>query len=406
MKFVILATPFFDDKTLHFLDATLDLPSVRVAVISQASEDDLPEPLRVRLADHVRVEDALDSGALTDAARHLADRFGPLHRLLAINEHIQVQAAEVRERLGVHGMRPEAAWNFRDKARMKSVLRAASVPCARHRLVTSVEDALDFADTTGFPLIVKPPSGAGAESTFRVESLVELVSALVANLPTPGNAVLLEEFIVGHEHSFETISLEGRPLWCSLTRYFPSPLEVVSTPWIQWCVVLPREVDDPRYDDIRRHGTRALSALGMDTGLSHMEWFRRRDGSIAVSEVGARPPGAQFCTIMSRAHDFDLYAAWARLMIEGEFDPPERRYAAGAAYLRGQGEGVVRAVHGLDEADRVLGGLVTDVSLPEIGKPHGKGYEGDGYVIIRHPETRVVEEALLKLVSMVRVELG
>ena len=70
-----------------------------------------------------------------------------------------------------------------------------------------------------------------------------------------------------------------------------------------------------------------------------MEWFRRPDGSIAISEVGARPPGSQFMTLMSYAHDTDLYAAWARLAVDGVFDPPQRSYACGGAYLRAQGSG-------------------------------------------------------------------
>jgi hypothetical protein len=47
----------------------------------------------------------------------------------------------------------------------------------------------------------------------------------------------------------------------------------------------------------------------------------------------------------SRAHDFDCPAAWARLMIFGEFEPPQRKYAAGAAYLRGQGQGRVKITY-------------------------------------------------------------
>jgi hypothetical protein len=103
-------------------------------------------------------------------------------------------------------------------------------------------------------------------------------------------------------------------------------------------VLLPR-IDDPRYDDIRRVAFAAFAALGMDTGLSHMEWFRRRDGGVLVSEVGARPPGAQITSLISWAHDVDFYRAWARLVVFEQFDPPERRYAAGCAYLRGQGRG-------------------------------------------------------------------
>jgi hypothetical protein len=144
----------------------------------------------------------------------------------------------------------------------------------------------------------------------------------------------------------------------------------------------------------------------MDTGLTHMEWFRRRDGSVAISEVGARPPGAQITTLVSRAHDINFLHAWARVMIYGEFDLPERRYAAGAAFLRGQGSGRVVAIHGLEQAGREVGELVTDVQLPEVGQTPTGSYEGEGYILLRHPETEVVKEALLRLISIVRVELG
>ena len=32
-------------------------------------------------------------------------------------------------------------------------------------------------------------------------------------------------------------------------------------------------------------------------------------GGIAISEAGARPPGAQFTTLISYAHDCDFYSA-------------------------------------------------------------------------------------------------
>jgi hypothetical protein len=171
-------------------------------------------------------------------------------------------------------------------------------------------------------------------------------------------------------------------------------------------VLLPREVDHPRYDDIRSVAARALAALGMGTGLSHMEWFRRTDGSVAVSEVGARPPGAQFTTLISYAHDVDFYAAWARLLVFEEFDPPPRRYAAGIAFLRGQGEGRVTRIAGLGEAQAELGPLVVEVKLPKRGQLPGSSYEGEGYVVLRHPETAVVARALARLVHLVRVELA
>jgi hypothetical protein len=183
-------------------------------------------------------------------------------------------------------------------------------------------------------------------------------------------------------------------------------LHVLENPWIQWCLVLPREVDDAKYDDIRAAGRKSLDVLGMTTGLTHMEWFRRSDGSIAISEVAARPPGAQITTLMSRAHDFDVVQAWVRVMIFQEFDPPERRYAAGAAFLRGQGHGRVKAIHGWNEVQRDLRELITDVKLPETGTAQSSSYEGEGFVLVRHAETKVVEEAVQRIVALMRIELA
>jgi hypothetical protein len=93
-------------------------------------------------------------------------------------------------------------------------------------------------------------------------------------------------------------------------------------------------------------------------------------------------------------------------MVYEEFAPPRRDYAAGAAYLRGMGQGRIKAVHGLTQAQRELGELVVEARLPQLGQAQPTGYEGAGYLIVRHPETRVVEQALRRAVELIRVELG
>jgi len=403
---VVFVAPFFAETTLRFVEATTRLPGVRVLLVSQDPLERLPPDLRARLAAHERVEDGLDPRAILAAIRRAPAGLGRPARILGALEQLQVPLAEVREALGIPGLGVEAARNFRDKARMKDVLRAAGVPCARHRLVTSREEALAAASEIGYPLVAKPPAGAGARGTFRVESGEQLADVLRSSPPGPGAPLLLEEFILGDEHSFDAVSVRGVPVWHSLTHYSPGPLEVLRNPWIQWTVLLPREVDHPRYDDIRAVAARALGALGMGTGLSHMEWFRRKDGSVAVSEVGARPPGAQFTTLISYAHDVDFYAAWARLLVFETFDPPPRRYAAGIAFLRGQGAGRVARIHGLAEAQAELGPLVVEVRLPRPGQHPASSYEGEGYVVLRHPDTAVVARGLRRLVGLVRVELA
>jgi len=406
MRNVVFVAPFLMDATLRFVRAAAALPGARTVLLTQEPVEKVPQDLRDRLHGHWRADDLTDARAIAEAATALAQKLGNVSRIIGTLEQIQVQLAEARVLLGVEGMDPASAENFRDKARMKDALRRADVPCARHRLVADVAEARGFARDSGFPIVVKPPAGAGARSTFRVDDLAALEQTLATLRPARGREVLLEEFVVGDESSFDTVSIDGRHVWHSLSHYAPTPLEVLRNDWIQWCVHVPREVDDPRYDDIRRVAFRALDVLGMRTGVTHMEWFRRRDGSLAVSEVAARPPGAQFCSLISYAHDFDFYSAWAELAVFGTFRPPERKYSAGAAYLRGQGEGRVKAIHGLDRAQRELGALVVEAKIPREGQTPSGSYEGEGHVILRHPETRVVAEGLQRLVSIVRVELG
>jgi phosphoribosylaminoimidazole carboxylase (NCAIR synthetase) len=404
MPFAVFCAPLLSDNAFGMVQAAAALPDVRLAVVTQEGAERLRH-LEGRVA-HWQVPDILDVEQLVWAVQGLASLHGTVDRLFGAFEQLQVPLAEARARLGLPGMSVEVANNFRDKSVMKTLLRSGGLPCARHRLVSTVAEATAFAEATGFPLVVKPPAGAGAIATFRVDHLAALLGALQRTAPTPEQPVLLEEFVQGEEHSFETITIDGVHVWHSLTHYYPTPLTVIDNPWIQWSVVLPREVDAAPYDDIRAAARRALDVLGMRTGISHMEWFRRKDGTIAISEVAARPPGAQITQLMSYAHDFDLVQEWARAMIFGDFRVPERKYAAGAAFLRGQGQGRIVAVHGVDEINRELASLIVAAKSPQIGATPSVSYEGDGWVIVRHPRTEVVERAILKILSTIRVELA
>jgi ATP-grasp domain len=406
MTVVAFAAPYLLDATTRFAEATARLPGVELALITCEPEDRLPEPLRRGLAAHWRIDDPLDTGQIARAVAAIGEHVGPVRRLIGVFEHLQVPLAQVREQFGIPGMDAATARNFRDKAQMKSVMRAAGVPCARYRLADSPAAAASFADEVGYPLVVKPPAGAGAKSTFRLDDSSDLKVWLDAAPPAPGRPALLEEFLTGDEGSYDSVMTDGRIVWDSVSRYLPTPLEVLRNPWIQWAVLMPRDIGGPEYDDIRAVAPTALRALGLRTGLTHMEWFRRPDGTVAVSEVAVRPPGAQITSMLCYAHDFDLYRGWAQLMVDGSFTPAERAWSVGTVFLRGQGSGYVRGVHGLSELPSEVRALVIESRLPQAGQMSSASYEGDGYVIVRHPSTAVVTDALRRLVTTVRVELG
>lgn len=406
MPNVVFVAPYFLPTTNRFIAAAAAVPGTRLGLISQDLEERLPPGIRRRLAAHWRTDDALEPDSLVEAVGAIGRQLGSVDRLMGPLEELQVPMAQVREVLSIPGMRRETAHNFRDKSRMKDVLRRHGLPCARHRLVGGVEEAWAFVVEVGYPIVVKPPAGSGARDTHRVESAKQLTELLGFIRLNPVRPTLFEEFISGEEHSFDCVFVDGHPVWHSISRYYPAPLEVLESSWIQWCVLLPQNIDGPEFAEIRQVGPAALAALGLQTGLAHMEWFRRPDGSVAVSEAGARPPGAQFSTLISYAHDFDLYSAWARLVILEEFEPPVRKYAVGAAYLRGQGLGRVVGVSGLDRAQDVVAGMVVETNLPKPDQVKSDHYEGEGYVILRHVDTEMVKRGLAAIVSNVRVELA
>ncbi len=323
---------------------------------------------------------------------------------MGVLEPVQVPLAEARRHFKLPGTDPKTADLFRDKARMKDALRAAGLPCARHKLITSLADALSFVKEVGFPIVLKPPAGAGTKATWRVRSLEELQSVIAAIHPREDNPTLAEEFLKGREYCFDTVMAKGRIVFENVTRYYPGPLEVVENPWIQWACVQPQKLT-PDLDDARELGRRAIAALGLKQGFSHMEWFRRDDGSLAIGEIAARPPGAHFVEMMCHGHDADFYRAWARSLVDNTVDGPfKRQYAVGCAYLRGVGRGRVQRVTGVREANAQVGRLVVKSKLPKLGQPKSDHYEGDGYVIVRHPDTEVVKQAVKVIIDNIRVE--
>jgi len=345
--FVVFVAPYFGPNMIRCIEALAVLDDVRLGIISHESAERLPAELRGRMAGHFQLKDSLDPVELSGAVRAFQKEWGRVDRLLGYLEQMQVQLAIARDRCGVPGMGEAAARNFREKNRMKAVLRDAGLPVAKQALVTSLDSARHFAETVGYPIVLKPPAGVGSRGTVRVGDLQELRAGLASLLVSPSNPAQAEEFIQGSEHTFETVSIGGKTVWSSSSYYLPRPLEVLENPWIQYCVLLPREQLETHAAAFQATNAEALAALGVETALSHMEWFIRADGSPVISEVGARPPGVHLMPMMGYCHGVDMWAKWAMLMVRGEFSIPERRFACGAAFFRGQGHGqVVRAVEG------------------------------------------------------------
>ena len=404
MQHIVFVAPFFGENMRHCLSCFADLPDVKLSVVTRESAERIPPQLRGRLVGHWRIDDTEDPAQIAEGARGIEEHHGRIDRIESYLELLQVPVAEARDQLGLPGVSAEVAKNFRDKNRMKDVLRKAGVPVARQALVKSADDARRFATEVGFPIVLKPLAGFGARNTQRANDDVSLSSALNALLPSADKPVQAEEFVRGEEHTFETVMIDGRPVWWSSVEYVPSPLQVLENAWMQYCLVMPREMESPHAQAFQPVNVKALQALGLRDGISHMEWFLRADGSPVVSEVGARPPGANIMPLLAAAHSCDPWALWAKLVVQRKWEMPERRFAAGCVFLRSMGGApTVRSVEGIAAMRQQVGDLITAEKLPQPGQPRSSHYEGDGYVVVRHPETKGVVAAMKTILANVKI---
>jgi hypothetical protein len=415
MPHVVFVAPRLLENTNRYVRAFAGLDDVTLSLVSSDPEGAIPAPLRSRVAGHYRVEQCLDADALAAAVRAIARSVGKVDRLTGALEQLQTPLAAVRDALGIEGIGSEVARNFRDKDRMKEVLRAHGVPVARSALVASPKGLRAFVEQVGFPVIVKPQAGVGARATYRISSAAEL-AALEAKgvVPSHESPLQAEEFVQAREHTCETVTVRGKAVWRSGTRYFPTPLEALEAPWMQYCVLLPREDHETEWTRFHPVNDAALKALlgasagtAAGTALTHMEWFLRDDGSSLVNEVGARPPGVGIMPLMGLAHDTDFFADWAELIAFDRFTPRARAWAAGVAFFKGQGAGErIVEVGGVEAAIEAAGSALVEMRTPKVGQARADGYEGEGWATVRSATTEGAKRALLALIERVRVRYG
>ena len=355
-------------------------------------------------ADLVRVEDVHDAVRLISAARSLGERHGPLTQLVTAQETMLEAVARANEALGLCGMSAATVRRALDKSSLKRTLARAGVMTARDCLVTSEADARRFAGEVGYPVVLKPLGGSGGLATWAVRGAEQLELALGLMRPSPGNAVLAEEYVRGRELCVDTITIENEPRFHSLCCYRPSILEALEDTRVQWTCVMPRDIEGERYRDFIRQGLTAVRALAVGNAMTHMEGFITEDGEAVFTDATLRPAGARIGPMLAFAYDIDPYHAWARAVVDGCFDGPwERRYAVGTVFLRGEGRGTIEHVAGLEAARLHAGECLVDAHWPRVGSTKSATYTGDGYVTVRHRETRAVEEILESVARTVRI---
>ncbi|RMG12580.1 MAG: ATP-grasp domain-containing protein [Planctomycetota bacterium] len=397
---VIMVEPAFPTNQREFVRA-LKSVGATVSAIGERPYHALDGQLKEWLTWYEQVPTVCDLRLMVQATRRLQRR-GWIDRMEATVEAHMRTAAEAREHCRIPGTSVDTTLKCRDKPLMKQVLREAGIPCARSGGVSNAAEVRAFVAEVGYPVILKPRDGAGAQGAYKIESEADLERALAETGLSSGEVpYAIEEFISGHEGFYDTITVEGRVVHEFVTHYYPNVLHAMRTRWISPQFVATNRIDAPGYAELRRLGRRVIEVLGIRTAPTHMEWFITPKG-LMFSEIACRPPGVGAWDLYCAANEMDLYAEWARAICGlPPRDFPSRRYAAGLIALRPDRDGTIVGTEGQRALFEDLGSFVIGAHFPAPGtptQPVEAGYKANAWVQMRHPDYDTLR-AMLDLVG-------
>ena len=400
MKVVFLA-PNYPPEMQQY---TRGLAEVGASVmgVGDAPVASLPPSLKRYLDDYLQVPRIMDEDDVVKRVhRWLKGR--DIDRILANWEVLVLTAAKLRERVGLPGMSYDTVLGFRDKKLMKDRVAAAGIRVPKSARITKASEARAAAEKIGYPMIIKPIAGAGSADTYRVNDAKELETALSKMRHVPEASC--EEFITGEEFTFDTICIDGNPVYMNVAQYLPPPLIARSEEWVSPVITTVRDLSQPHIQRGIELGKRVLKALNMGDGFTHMEWFLKPDGEAVFGEIGCRPGGAHLVDQMNYTSDIDLFREWARVACWRSFEAPtERKYNAAIIFKRAKGRGRITRITGLSEFIRKFGQHMVEQKLLPVGAERRNWKNtllSDGHILLRHEDWKRANE----LANMVATDI-
>jgi hypothetical protein len=385
---VLFIAPNFPANQREFVRALHGL-GVKVTGIGDTKPQYIDSQLQSWMHGYEQVSSMGDEQAVYEAVRRIQRREW-VDRLECTVEAFMLPVAKVRQSCQIPGLTADQVNLCRDKLVMKNYLRERGIACARNAAVDTGDDARQFVEEVGYPVILKPRDGAGAAGTYKVEHRQQLEDVIrTLGLDKARRFITIEEFYAGHEGFYDTLTVNGRVVFEAVSHYYPNVLEAMRTREVNPYVITTNRLEASGYQELREFGHKVIGAMSLSSTPTHMEWFFGNRG-LWFSEIGARPPGVRFWDLYCWCNDFDLYTEWARGICFGRYEGrPSRRYSGGLISIRPDRDGHVRSIEGLDEVQRTVGHCLGNIHMPQPGQKTadvGAGYMGHGWMHVRHPD--------------------
>lgn len=329
MNFVFVS-PNFPESYLRFC-VCLRNNGVNVLGIGDSPYEWLRPELREALTEYYRVDNLKDYDQMVRAMGHFTAGYGKIDWVESNNEYWLEQDAALRTDFNIRtGLKSDEIARFRSKSAMKRYYEMAGVPTARYAMVTDLAAGLAFAGEVGWPVVVKPDRGVGAEATYRLENEKDMENFFRRY---PAIPYIMEEYITGEVTTFDGIvNSRGRVL-LGISHITPNSIMDMVNEGVPVYYYVDREVPE----DVRDAGERVLKAFQVKSRAFHLEFFRlTRDkeglgkaGDIVGLEVNMRPAGGFTPDMINYSQSVDLYQIWADMVA---FDELRHHYEGPRSY--------------------------------------------------------------------------
>ena len=337
MKNFIFISPNFPANYWKFC-RELKNDGFNVLGIGDCPYDNLSLELKNSLNEYYKVSSLEDYGAVFRAVAFFTFKYGKIDFLESNNEYWLERDARLRTEFNITtGFHIKDMKRVKYKAEMKKSYKKAGIKVARHYLVKTLAGCKKFIKEVGYPVIVKPDNGVGAEATYKLKNETDLLDFL-AKKP---QGYIMEEYLNAVVNSYDAIvDFEGNPVFETGLVEMGDLMDIVNSNDNSCYYYLNEPLDD-----VRDAGRRTLKAFGVKNRFVHFEFFRLlkdqhigRKGEVVALEVNMRPAGGCSPDMMNYANSTDVYKIWADTIAYGKTNvkPQEKFYCAYAGRRNGK----------------------------------------------------------------------
>lgn len=315
----VFVSPQFPKTYWNFCDR-LKRNGVNVLGIGDTPYDEIPNELKACLTEYYRVDNMGNYDSMVRAMGYFTMRYGKIDWLESNNEYWLEQDAALRTDFNINtGAKNDFIDRIKFKSKMKESYIAARVPVARHHMVSDLAGAKAFVKEVGYPVIVKPDNGCGAEATYKLKNDAEL-EAFYADLPAV--QYIMEEFIDGTIVSFDGVADSNCVPLFYTSNVFPTPMIDIVNSMGDLSYWTQKNVPEA----LRDVGFRTIKAFGAKSRFFHCEFFRLNTGKKGLGEKGdyvalevnMRPAGGYTPDLINYANSVDCYQIWADMVCYDE----------------------------------------------------------------------------------------